>query len=284
MLQLSSVAKRWQNLLLRALDNDEESLKLVPIEPDYRLQLTNVPRLYSGEEIKLLESNRSFQLTTLPQRIDENYIALTSGACKIILYSRKEAFSLSDKKTVEKLSLTLSLKIKVWELTLESDVLLMMVKKDRNENLNNFEHPETTLLRKSQRALDIGDRASDKQSNIIAEAIAQSMITVIESYNETDNVEPKIKEEDEAEKLRSFLPRRHSTSSTQILGATALPILRHRGRAIPDVMESGVSFTTLFPNPPHQSNLHRVCRDYELRPELIVTGVPLVSRKKFWKW
>ena len=160
----------------------------------------------------------------------------------------------------------------------------MMVKKDRNENLNNFERPETTLLRKSQRALDIGDRASDKQSNIIAEAVAQSMITVIESYKETDNVEPKIKEEDEAEKWRSFLPRRHSTSSTQILGATALPILRHRGRAIPDVMESGVSFTTLFPNPPHQSNLHRVCRDYELRPELIVTGVPLVSRKKFWKW
>ena len=182
MLQLSSVAKRWHNLLLRALDNDEESLKLVPIEPDYRLQLTNVPRLYSGEEIKLLESNRSFQLTTLPQRVDENYIALTSGACKIILYSWKEAFSLSDKKTVEKLNLTLSLKIKVWELTLESDVLLMMVKKDRNENLYDFERPETTLLRKSQRVLDIEDRASDKQSNIIAEAVAQSMITVIKRY------------------------------------------------------------------------------------------------------
>ena len=97
MLQLSGVAKRWHGLLLRALNNDEESLKLVPIEPDYRLQLKNVPRLYSGEEIKLLESNRSFQLTTLPQRIDENYIALTSSACTIILYSRQEAFSNSEK-------------------------------------------------------------------------------------------------------------------------------------------------------------------------------------------
>ena len=65
-LQLSGIAKRWYSLLLRALNNDEESLRLQPIEAAYRLQLTQVPRFYSGEDIKLLESSRSFQLTSLP--------------------------------------------------------------------------------------------------------------------------------------------------------------------------------------------------------------------------
>ena len=103
--------------------------------------------------------------------------------------------------------------------------------------------------------LYIEDRATDKTSNTIAEAVALSMITVIERYKDKEKTEIKIKEEDEADKWRSFLPhmpRRHSASSSQILGATALPlpILRPRGRFIPDVMDSAFSFTTHFPNPP----------------------------------
>ena len=87
-----------------------------------------------------------------------------------------------------------------------------------------------------KRVLDVEDRASGKQSSIIAEAVANSMCTVIDKYMEKNKVEPKIKEEDETENWRSFLPRRHSASSSQLLGATALPILWSRGRVIPDVI------------------------------------------------
>ena len=52
-----------------------------------------------------------------------------------------------------------------------------------------------------KRVLDVEDRASGKQSSIIAEAVAYSMCTVIDKYMEKDKVEPKIKEEDETEKL-----------------------------------------------------------------------------------
>ena len=76
------------------------------------------------------------------------------------------------------------------------------------------------------------------------------MCTVIDKYMDKDIVAPKIKEEDESEKWNNFLPRRHSISSTQLLGAAPLPILRPRGRMIPDAMEPGFSFSTLFPNPP----------------------------------
>ena len=107
---------------------------------------------------------------------------------------------------MERLNLTLSLKIKIWELTLESDVDLQMVKRDRNKDIYNFELPETTLQRKSQQTLDIEDRASDKQSSIIAEAVAISMCTVLDKYIDKE-VKPEIKEEDNSERLNNFLPR-----------------------------------------------------------------------------
>ena len=92
-LQLTGIARRWHRLLLRALNSDEETLRLQPIQAAYRLQLTQVPRFYSAEDIKLLEGSRAFQLTSLPRRDDENYIGLTSNDCTIILYNRPESFS-----------------------------------------------------------------------------------------------------------------------------------------------------------------------------------------------
>ena len=53
-MQLSSVALRWHKLLQRELSDDENHLKMVAIEPDYRIQMTTVPRNYSGGDIKSL--------------------------------------------------------------------------------------------------------------------------------------------------------------------------------------------------------------------------------------
>ena len=241
-MQLSSVALRWHKLLQRELSDDENHLKMVDIEPDYRIQMTTVPRNYSGNDIKCLESQRSFRLTPLQLPSFENCLALTCGTCSIVLFERPEAFSLSDRKSVERLNLTISLTSRIWEFTLESDVSLQMVKRNRNEEIYNFELPENTLQRKCNRALDLKEIASDKQLSIIAEAVAVSMCTVLDKYINKE-VKPEIREEDDSE-------RQHSISSNPLFGAAHKPILRHRGRMMTDAMQSGFSFTTLFPNPP----------------------------------
>ena len=93
-LQLSSVAIRWHQLLIRALNENVENLRTVPIENDYRLHQTHLPRDYTGAEIKLLEASRAFNLTPLPQRADENFLALTIGyLCYNIICSPRTIFT-----------------------------------------------------------------------------------------------------------------------------------------------------------------------------------------------
>ena len=126
-LQLSSVALRWHQLLIWALSETVENLRTVQIENDYRLHQTHQPRDYTGAEIKLLEASRDFILQPLPPRADERFLALVSGTCAIVLFARPEPFTLSDRKVVERLNLTLSLRFCIWEFTLQSDAELQMI-------------------------------------------------------------------------------------------------------------------------------------------------------------
>jgi len=54
-LQLKGIAKRWYPLLLKVLKSDEDTLKIQPLRANYRLKMTEVPHLYTGADIKVLE-------------------------------------------------------------------------------------------------------------------------------------------------------------------------------------------------------------------------------------
>ena len=145
-LQLKGIAKRWYPLLLRGLKSDKDTLKLQPIRANYRLKMTEVPRFYSADDIKILEESRSFKLSSLPRQDVENYLALTSDDYGIVIFSRQDSFTNNENTVIDGLNLSISLKLKLYEFTLESDTQLQLFKKDRREDRYEFERPEVTLI------------------------------------------------------------------------------------------------------------------------------------------
>ena len=105
-LQLSSIALRWHQLLVKTLSDTVENMTIVQIKEDYRLHATTQPRVYSSMELKQLEANREFILLPLPARDTESVLALVSERCAIELFTRPEAFTLNDRKKIERLNLT----------------------------------------------------------------------------------------------------------------------------------------------------------------------------------
>lgn len=236
-LQLKGVAKRWYPLLLKVLKSEKDTLKIQPIiRANYRLKMTEVPKLYTGEDIKVLEEPRSFRLVSLPRQDVDNYLALTSDDCCIILFSRPESFKNNENTVIDRLNLSLSMKLKIYEFSLESDPQLQLVKKDKRDGRFEFERPEVTLIRKHQRLLDIEDRVHDKQASAIATAVTEGMISVIKQVKEEEKVKVKEEEYDDWENLMPpMTSRRHSADSLQNGGARARPPtgVRPRGGAYP---------------------------------------------------
>ena len=105
-----------------------------------------------------MEADREFILQPVPSRPDENILAM----CSIELFVRPEMYTLADKKKIERLNLSISLRFRNFEFTLASNTDLRMIKMDRNVELYSFEEKELTLIRKAQQQLEIQEKESTK--------------------------------------------------------------------------------------------------------------------------
>ena len=123
-LQLQKVASRWHGQIAKCLKVTEDLIVQVPLEETYILQSTSQPKIYNGSELAELEKDREFLLNPSQNTTDVIILSLTSGLCTINLFSRVDGISLMERKSLEKLKLKLSLRFRVYELTLSSDTTL----------------------------------------------------------------------------------------------------------------------------------------------------------------
>ena len=78
-LQLSGIQERWYKTIVKTLKSDEGDLRKVPLNQNYRLEMTNIPRNYSEGEVTNLEELRVFRLQCMPPRGDiDSYIGLVA--------------------------------------------------------------------------------------------------------------------------------------------------------------------------------------------------------------
>ena len=138
-LQLQKVASRWHEQIAKCLKVTKDLIVQLPLEETYILQNTSQPKIYNGSELAELEKDREFLLTPSPNTTDIIILSLTNGICTINLFSKVDGISLIERKALQKLNLKLSLRFRVYEFTLSSDITLRMIKPNHRVEAYQFE-------------------------------------------------------------------------------------------------------------------------------------------------
>ena len=181
-LQIQKVAERWHSLIARTLNTTEDLIIIMPLQPSYELQSTIQPKQYSGSELKELEKERYFILTPAQNSKDEVILCLTNGSCCINLFSRTDGISMIERKSLQRLNLKLTLQFRVYEFTLSSNTTLRMIKPDRLIDSYSFEPKEQTMYRKSLQVEELKIQESEKNGEVISNAVSSSMLACMQKY------------------------------------------------------------------------------------------------------
>ena len=275
-LQIGSIAARWHELIIKTLVSTKDLITIVPLAPSYCLQVTEQPKEYSGLELNALESDRQCLLQPVLNSLDNIILSLNCAQCTINLFSREEALTPAERKKLENLKLKITLKFRVFEFTLDSDITLQMIKKDRLIKSYSFECKEETLNRKADQLQEIKTKESNKTGEIISDAVTSSMVACMQRFlrvQEEQTERERIKRAEEEKILPEMKDERHKShrvlfghrrerraSETDSIRDFGAPFLPSSTRTA-DMMSSDRPFPSVFPiNPSATSSLPPLIR------------------------
>ena len=193
---LSAVASRWHHQIAKALNVLPDQILQVPLLNTYLLQLTIQPKTYSKLEVTELEKNRDFILTPNPNNSDTNILSLNHGSCAIVLFSKVEGITTAEAKTLLQLNLAIELRFRLYEFTLQSDLLVRMVKPDHKIDNFKFEEKRITLKRKQDKEDEAKQIEVDKNGESISNAVSSSILVVMQKFIASQNEDDEEKRAD----------------------------------------------------------------------------------------
>ena len=148
---LQKIASRWHNQISKCLNVSPDQILQVPLKSTYMLQATTQPRTYTGADLADLERNRNFILTPSPNTTDINILSLNHGSCSITIYSKLEGITTAEAKSLLQLNLSIELRFRLFEFSLQSDLTLRMVRPDHKLESYRFEEKKITLQRRQEK-------------------------------------------------------------------------------------------------------------------------------------
>ena len=184
---ISAVASRWHNQIAKSLNVLPDQISQVPLQTSYMLQPTTQPKTYSKLDLTNLEKNRDFILTPNPNNSDTNILSLNHGSCSIILFSKVEGISTAEAKTLLQLNLSIELRFRLYEFSLQSDLSLRMVKPDHKIDNYKFEEKRITLKRKQDKEDEAKQIEVDKNGESISNAVSSSILVVMQKFIASQN-------------------------------------------------------------------------------------------------
>ena len=187
--QISAVGKRWHHQIAKALNVLSDQILQVTLLPTYLLQLTSQPKTYSKLEVTELEKSRNFILTPNPNNSDINILSLNHGTCTIGLFTKIDGITTAEAKTLKQLNLGIELRFRSFEFTLQSDLMVRMVKIDHKIDDYSFEAKCITLKREQDKKDEAKQLELDKNSEGISSAVSSSILVVIQKFIATQNEE-----------------------------------------------------------------------------------------------
>ena len=193
---LQKVASCWHNQISKCLNVLPDQILQVPLKPSYMLQATTQPRTYTGMDLANLERNRNFILTPNPNNTDINILSLNHGSCSIIIFSKLEGISTAEAKALLQLNLSIELRFRLFEFSLQSDLSLRMVRPDHKIENYKFEEKRITLKRKQDKEDEAKQIEADKNGESISNAVSSSILVVMQKFIQSQNEEDNERRED----------------------------------------------------------------------------------------
>ena len=181
-LQLQKVAGRWHEQIAKCLKVTKDLIVQLPLEETYILQTTSQPKTYNGNKLAELEKDRVFLLTPSTNTTDNIILSLTYGICTINFFSKVDGITLIERKALQKLNLTLSLRFRVFEFTLSSDTNLRMCKPNHKLEAYQFEEKGQTMNRKTIREEETRIQEAEKNGQVISDAVSSSILVCMQKF------------------------------------------------------------------------------------------------------
>ena len=265
-LQLQKVAGRWHEQIAKCLKVTKDLIIQLPFEETYILQTTSQPKTYNGNKLAELEKDRVFLLTPSPNTTDNIILSLTYGICTINFFSKVDGITLIERKALQKLNLTLSLRFRVFEFTLSSDTNLRMCKPNHKLEAYQFEEKGQTMNRKTIREEETRIQEAEKNGQVISDAVSSSILVCMQKFLQVqgEQQEQERKRRIELDKILQNIKQEGEVPLGELFPDTNTQHLRQRRRSeenpityrtslhparleTSSMMESFQPFTSLLP-------------------------------------
>ena len=232
-LQLQKVAGRWHDQIARCLKVTKDVIIQLPLEENYILQTTSQPKTYSASDLAELEKDRIFLLTPAKNTTDNIILTLEHGLCSINFFSKVDGISLIERKALQKLNLTLSLRFRVFEFTLSSDTNLRMCKPNHKLQAYQFEEKGQTLGRKAAREEETKLQEAEKNGQVISDAVSSSILVCMQKFLQVQNEqqEQERKRRLELDKILQNIKQEGEVPSNELFPDTHSQHVRNRRRS-----------------------------------------------------